>query len=226
MFWKLSQLDGLFYAFLIAAALAGLLFVLSWLSLINRHVGAIRSLRAIRRTRRHIFPLLIGMAAIFGTIITYGSLRNQMLQNAENASNSLANEFIVWERENRYIRCLYTWDSGFVDHRKCFEEIIPDPDKLSEVTLYIEEVFFFLEQSARYEEIYESPYSQDIQYWRRDIEEDPTNLFSFTFRNIYGRNKVAQAMASTGVNIPGLNRRHAYVASRLEQISASQSGVK
>jgi hypothetical protein len=214
MFWSLAYLDTAVFVLLGIAAVTFLLYGLAWLSTGSRFASRHPRWRALRRRRKGLFQVLIGSAAILGTLVAYGSLRNQMLQNAETSSNDTATHFVNWERENPLIRCLYTWDSNFVNYDSCRQMIVSNQDNLSEITLYIEEVLFFLEQSRRYQRVYGSPYNADVDFWREDIQEDPTGIFAFTFYNIY-RGELPEAIERTGLNIPNLRERHAMVESEV-----------
>lgn len=222
MLWSLAYLDAIFFGFLAVAGITLALYGFAWVSTGSRFSSKHPRWRVLRRKRRGFFQLMLGIAGVLGTFIAYGSLRNQMLQNAETASNETAGDFVDWERGNPMLRCLYTWDSNFLNHDLCRRSILSDPDQLSEVTLYIEEVLFFLEQSKRYQRVYGSPYNADIDFWRNDIREDPTGLFSFTFYNIY-RDELPEAIERTGLNIPNLRERHAMVESELRMTAQARA---
>lgn len=126
------------------------------------------------------FAAVVGglVGAFLAVYVAYGTLRNQALLTAKTAINADAGRLLEWEKDRPYIRCLYNWYSTYDNGDACLAEIAASPDKYSEASIYIEEVFFILKQSKLDERQWGSDYIESIEYWRRGVEEDPTGLFA------------------------------------------------
>jgi hypothetical protein len=202
--WNLATIDAAFVGLFLAALLTYLFFVFAWATtgtpLALRHPRW----RVLRRRRRGALPAVAVIAAVLGTYLAYGSVRNQMRMQAESDNIRIGIMFVEWERERPFLRCLYTWYSNRVNHETCRQQIVGSSRNFSEALLYAEEVIFYLKVSRRNQEDYHSPTFDDIDYWRRDIDEDPTGIFSFLLVNRYGLSGFHEAAVDAGLCIPDL----------------------
>lgn len=131
------------------------------------------------RWRLELIAVVAGIVGGYLAVyMAYGTLRNQSMLAAKTAINADAGRLLDWERTSTHIRCLYNWYSTYDDGDACLAMIATDRDLYSEVSLYIEEVFFIFKQARSDEQLWRSGYIESIAYWRAGVEEDPTGLFS------------------------------------------------
>jgi hypothetical protein len=90
----------------------------------------------------------------------------------------------------------------------------------SAASFYIEGVFWLLKKSEDDRKAWGSIYSDDIDYWREYVNEDPTGLFGYLV-SFHGAEGAQKAMAQAGVNIPNLCGRYRRVRRFLEQARAN-----
>lgn len=137
------------------------------------------------------------LGVILTVFVAYGALRNQSRLTAEIAIGADGGRIADWEREESDVRCLYDWfdqSAPAALPRKvaklpmsdiCLARIVANREAYTEVMLYIEEVFFILRQSQRDKQKWGSSYYAEVEYWKSDISEDFTGLFSFHLLNRY-----------------------------------------
>ncbi len=114
----------------------------------------------------------------------HAAIQHSNLQDAETRISDQGFILGGYEMESAHIRCIYDWYDG-VNPDECLSAIFeasPNPtrDAWTKVLLYVEEVFWQFDTSRRYSELYGAAYSDDIEYWRADVERDPTGIFAFS----------------------------------------------
>lgn len=128
------------------------------------------------------------IAALFAFCVTlFLAHRTIEDSNREQAETRISDEGYVllnYEMENPELRCIYVWYDG-VDPAACLNRLFAsgptsaDHDAWTMTMLYVEEALWILEESADMKERYGSSYSDTIDYWRDDVEIDPTGVFSY-----------------------------------------------
>jgi len=202
--WNITTIDLAFDVLVTVVVAIFLIFLLQLAASKNAWLRKTALAKALSKPKLTSTQVVAVFLTVLGIYIAYGSLRNQMRMSAEAARNSDAYLLLEWEKDKPYIRCLYTWYSDIVSGEACLQEIVGDSQKFTETLLYVEEVFWILQASKRDAELYKSPYSSDIQFWRDDIEEDPTGIFSFHLINRYPVSRVTAEATDAGICIPDL----------------------
>lgn len=162
------------------------------------------------------------IGGFFAVYVAYGTLRNQTKQTAEAAINQDAGRLLDWERANPSIRCLYGWfdrttPSGDEEDNtlndQCLATIVADRALYTEALLYAEEVIFILQQAQEDQKQWVSGYAESVAYWRQDVSDDVTGLFSFHLVNRYplpgnlDRGNADKNMRAAGVSIDNMCAR-------------------
>lgn len=142
---------------------------------------------------------ITGFVAIITLILTYGMVRSQLQQSSDNSQNQMASFVVEAEYAEPLFRCLYKWDAHN-QSAACLDRIASDADSYTKVMLYIEEVYWFLTSSRREANLWDSRYSDDIDFWREDVATDPTGMFSYQ-AVVENPENPRSALAQAGVEI-------------------------
>jgi hypothetical protein len=163
---------------------------------------------------------LTAIAAAVAIFVTYASFRNQSRLAAETALNTEGQMLFEMEMTQPNLRCLYT-SFAHDDPAACLRRIASNEADWSAASFYIEGVFWLLKKSEDDRKAWGSVYSDDINYWREYVNEDPTGLFAFYLLSFHGAGGAEKAMVETGVKIPDLCGKYRRVRSVLEQARAN-----
>jgi hypothetical protein len=144
------------------------------------------------------------LGGVAGLFVAYATLRNQTRQAAEIAINVEGGRIADWERSRPSVRCVYGWYDRYASASKagkfdpemansCLARIVVDRENFTEVMLYAEEVFFLLQRAKSDQDIWGSDYAGKIKYWREDVGDDPTGMFSYHLVHRYPMQEAAVA---------------------------------
>ena len=234
--WDIKIVDGVVYIIIVAT----IIFIF---------IGIMKFIRIYLMgllSEKHIEVafVCVGLAGgVLAVYVAHSTLRNQTKLSAETAINQDAGRLLDWERSSPSVRCTYSWFDRLAPltagprpdqddtydpmiANECLAKVVANRKNFTEVMLYTEEVFFILQQAKRDQDKWGSAYAEEIQYWRADVGEDMTGLFSYHLLNRYPINKKIlpkmallepnNQMAKAGVEISDLCGRARRVTTCLE----------
>ena len=178
------------------------------------------------RPRRLIAPeRLMAIVTAVAIFVTYASFRNQARLAAETFLNTEGQMLFEMEMANPNLRCLYT-NFAHDDPNACLQRFVSDPKEWSAGSFYVEGVIWLLERSRNDQAAWGSIYSEDVDYWREYVNEDPTGLFSYYLVSFNQSPQGArEAMGRAGLDIPDFCRKYRSVHTALERAGAKPAAA-
>ena len=121
---------------------------------------------------------LIGFA--FTSFVAWRTIEDASREEAESRIAQEGYTLLGYEMEYPHLRCLYDFYHG-TEASACLQQVYGtgDKGKWTQTLLYIEEVIWIFDESRQVEERYGAVYSDDIDYWREDVVDDVSGLFSY-----------------------------------------------
>lgn len=167
------------------------------------------------------FAVATSMVLLGTLFVTYASFRNQTRLTAEIGLNDEAMQLYGLETAHPELRCLYE-NYGHYNPERCLANIVSNADTWSLGIFYVEEAWFVLEIARVDERQWGSTYSDSVEFWRDDVEKDPTGLFSYYLvASEEGFGEAQKAMRKAGVEIKQLCKNYRKVWVHLRRASAN-----
>lgn len=165
-----ALLDGIAVVLLLMLVAAVVVGIVDIVPAVHHRTG-----RVLRKRLGRWIPVMTALLALF---LTYATVRLQTRLAADVAYDEIGSMFVQDELANSHFRCLYNWHAHSTPVQ-CRSDIVSSSEKYSETMLYIEEVLFLLESAKKDKAIWGTQYAEDIEFWMKDVSDDPTGMFSY-----------------------------------------------